>query len=237
MMLSGIIMLGGGYYVYSNKEKPLLNDDMLGIIYAVTADGVFTDKEKEVVNGFADKYRVDREIVYQHIDEILANIDFDAETEIIDQNKKKGDDFEKFIIKKFDKEKFKILQWAGDKYVDGIYSEKTQQPDIIVEFSYENYKRTFAVECKWRNKAENGKIYFSYKDQLKRYKKFQKDENTDVYIALGIGGKASAPEELYLIPLKDLKDPYVSEDKLSKYKKKVNCDFYFKMNYAQLDIQ
>lgn len=238
MMVIGLLMLGSGYYVFSmNANNSQFNDEILGIIYAVTADGVVTPNEKTVLNNVADKYKVDRETVYQHVEDILSSVEFDAETEIIDQSKKKGDDFEKFIIKKFNQKNFKIKQWAGDKYVDGIFSEKTQQPDIIVEFNYDDYVRTVAVECKWRSKEENGKIYFSYKDQLLRYKDFQNNESIDVYIALGIGGKAYAPNELYLIPLKELKYPYITVGKLIKYKKQVNDNFYFKMKYAVLDIR
>jgi len=112
----------------------------------------------------------------------------EAETEIIDQSKRKGDDFEKFIIKKFNKKFFTIKQWASDKYVDGIYSVENQQPDIIVEFHLRDYIKKVAIECKWRSSFFQGSVQFSYDDQLKRYKEFEQKEDIDIYIALGIGG-------------------------------------------------
>jgi len=49
-------------------------------------------------------------------------------------NSKYGCDFKKFIVQKFDKKYFKIKQWAGDKYVDGVYADTNLDPDILVEF-------------------------------------------------------------------------------------------------------
>jgi len=42
----------------------------------------------------------------------MAGLNIKAETEIIDQNKKNGNDFEKFVVQKFDKKYFSIKNWA-----------------------------------------------------------------------------------------------------------------------------
>jgi len=245
MMILGILLLASGYLVYSNHQKLVAkkqtsamvsSESMSSLIQAVTADGVLTNKEKNMVEQSAIKYDVDPKAAFAQIDEILSSADNEAETEIVDQEKKKGDDFEKFIIKKFNKKFFTIKQWAGDKYVEGIFSEKTQQPDIIVEFNLGNYSKKVAIECKYRSSIFKGSVQFSYDDQLKRYKEFEQKEHTDVYIALGIGGKASNPEALYLIPLKSQDEPFITKHDLVKYKKETWANFYLDRHTGTLDI-
>lgn len=237
MMISGIIILFGGYFVYTNNGQNNGRAEMNRLIKAVTADGVFTENERVQVMEVADKYKMDKRVILVQIKDILAACKEEAETEIIDQAKKKGYDFEKFMVKKFNMKYFTIKQWAGDKYVEGIYSEKTTQPDLIIEFAHEDYTKVFAVECKYRSKVENGKVKFSYEDQLNRYRKFEKEESIDVYIALGIGGTASKPDELYLIPLTELSFYEVSTSSLLKYRKEVNGYFFLDMGTELLEIR
>ena len=237
MMIAGGILLVSGYFVFANKEKNLSHiEEMEGLIQAVTADGVFTEKEKVLISQAADKHNIDKAEVFEKIEERLSNAEDEAEAEIIDQASKNGYDFEKYIVRKFSKKRFTIKKWAGDKYVEGIYSEENQYPDIVVEFQYESYKRPLAIECKWRREYNNGSIKFSYDAQLKRYKQFAKEYKTTVYIALGVGGKALAPDELYLIPLKDLQEPTISSKDLTKYKKNPDDAFYYDMKAKTLNI-
>jgi hypothetical protein len=245
MMITGLILLVTGYLTYNIHQKKELQaktttqvstESMAGIIQAVTADGVLSNKEKKMVEQAATKYNLDPKVAFDQINQILSTEDIEAETEIINQNKKKGDDFEKFIIKKFNKQYFTIKQWAGDKFIDGTYSEKTQQPDIIVEFNLRDYSKKVAIECKYRSSIYNSDVQLSYADQLKRYKEFEQKEQTDVYIVLGVGGKASKPEWLYLIPLKDLKEPFITKNDLLKYKKEMWANFYLDTQSGILNI-
>jgi hypothetical protein len=245
MMITGLILLVTGYLTYNTHQKKELQakttsqvstESMAGIIQAVTADGVLSNKERAMVEKNAAKYNLDAKEAFDRIDEILSSEDNEAETEIINQNKKKGDDFEKFIIKKFNKQYFTIKQWAGDKFIDGTYSEKTQQPDIIVEFNLRDYSKKVAIECKWRSSTFKGGVQVSYADQLKRYKEFEQQEKTDVYIALGIGGRASMPDSLYLIPLKSISNPFISENDLSSFKMKIDNSFFLNAKNGVLNM-
>lgn len=248
MMVGGIVMLLGGYFVYSNNvinnEPNHVRDnghsngevEMAALIKAVSADGVFTENERVHIIEVADKYKMDKRSVLVRVKEQIALNNTEPETEIIDQAKKKGDDFEKFMAKKINKKYFTIKQWAGDKYVEGIYSEKTTQPDLVIEFAHKDYTKVFAVECKYRSKVGNGKVIISYEDQLNRYRKFEKEESIDVYIAIGIGGKASNPDELYLIPLSELSFHEVAISTLLKYRKEVGARFFLNMGNGVLNI-
>ena len=110
--------------------------------------------------------------------------------------------------------------------MDGIYSEQTLNPDLVVDFKMGNFKKNVAVECKWRSRIKNGYVQFSYDDQLKRYKDFENSQNIDVYIALGIGGEATKPQSLYLIPLNELEEPFIQTGQLKKYWKLVDAPFF-----------
>ena len=52
-------------------------------------------------------------------------------------------------------------------------------------------------------------------------------ENYPVLIVLGIGGKPSNPDELYILPIKDLNKPVRHKSVLGKYRKKIDADFFF----------
>ena len=93
------------------------------------------------------------------------------------------------------------LFWIAQ--VNGLYDETTQNPDILFEFNLKNEIRLFSVECKWRKKLNNNGVEFAYESQLARNRKYETEKNIPVYIAIGIGGEASNPEHLFLIPLKN----------------------------------
>jgi len=87
-----------------------------------------------MIKQIAVEKELDYNKIISDIEIQLLALDNDSETEIIDCNKKNGDDFEKFVVQKFDKKYFTIKEWAGDKYVNGKYAETTSQPDILFEF-------------------------------------------------------------------------------------------------------
>lgn len=142
-------------------------------------------------------------------------------------NKKKGDDFEAFIVSKFNKENFIFKNWAGDKIANGQYAESTTQPDLLYEWKGSAKNFPLWVECKWRSKAENGKLNFAYPKQLERYKKYEKEEGIPVFIALGVGGKPSKPKELFVIPLRFIHSHELDLSKLKGYKKSVEDEFTY----------
>jgi hypothetical protein len=235
MMIAGVILVVAGYFVYTSQKGTSKAENIKEQLDAIAADGVISNREKEHVQKLASKYNLNNNDLIKEIEKRISESPNDAETEIINQSKKKGDDFEKFIAKKFNKKYYTIVQWAGDKYVDGVYSEKTLQPDIVVEFKLREESITIAVECKYRSKAGE-KLKLSYKDQLERYRAYQKDSKVKVYMTVGVGGKASSPENLYLIPLDSLVTPEISVSALLAYKKEPGANFYYDVKSGELDI-
>jgi hypothetical protein len=51
------------------------------------------------------------------------------------------------------------------------------------------------------------------------YKDFAKEKSIKVFVIIGIGGEANLPEELYIIPLAEIKGIFLDKEFLGKYKK------------------
>ena len=100
------------------------------LISMATADGVLTPNEAKQLKTKADELGLRYDDYSKTIDESLRSSGRDPETKKLDKNKEKGNDFEAFIVRKFSKKYFELLDWAGDKYVDGIYAATTTQPDL-----------------------------------------------------------------------------------------------------------
>lgn len=149
-------------------------------------------------------------------------------------NFNKGLAFEKFIVKKFNPKLYVIKEWAGDKYVDGVYAETTQHPDLLIEFIGYNQNKQFAVECKWRQNTYRDGVSFSTKEQLDRYRKFSEEKQLTVYLAIGLGGTADSPDKLFIVPLNEIEYPFMSIGQLNKYAKKVDANFFYDYKKGEL---
>ncbi len=117
-------------------------------------------------------------------------------------SEQKGRDFEDYVVQKFDKRYFKLKEWRSDKYVNGLYPESNMNPDLRYCFSYNGVEKYFEVECKFRTDLYYD-VFTISEIQLSRYREYQIVNNVDVYLCLGLGGKASDPRELFLIPLEE----------------------------------
>jgi hypothetical protein len=217
------------------KEEKSLDTDLNNVIAMAIADGVLTKNERETIRKIAKEKSLDYESIILDVEQKLKHNNIEAETEVIDQLKKKGNDFEKYVVEKFSKKYFKLKEWAGDKYVNGTYAETTLHPDLVLVFTLKGESRTFAVECKWRKSLYNGGIEFANTDQLARYKKFEKQQNIPVYIAVGTGGEASNPKYLSVIPVAEIETPFLSLDVLKKHNRNTEQNFFYDMESGKLD--
>ena len=216
-----------------NKLKENISE-LEKVIEMAIADGVLTNNERKIIKRITTENSFDYDVVIKDIENKLSNTDVDSETEIIDYKKRNGDDFEKYIAQKFDKKFFNIKEWAGDKYVNGIYADTTPQPDILLEFRLGKKTVEFSVECKWRQKLYKGGIEFAKMEQLNRYKVFENKRKIPVFVIIGIGSKGHSPQKLYVVPLKDIESNFIYLDKLEKYEKKIEKNFFFDMKTKEL---
>jgi hypothetical protein len=141
------------------------------------------------------------------------------ENGVFTTEKQKGDDFEKFIVQKFSKNYFTVLEWTSDKYIQGRYAKSNMNPDLTLRLKLKDLEKDFAVECKYRSTYYKNGVEWGSGQQLQHYKSFATDKRIPVFVAIGIGGVANAPEELFIIPLTEISDTFLTKSFLSKYKK------------------
>ncbi len=189
------------------------------LITIATADGQLTKNEQKILQDKASELGLDYAEHTTKIDELLQSKQQNKETSIIDKDKEKGDDFEKYVVEKFSKKYFSIVEWAGDKFVNGKYAETTQQPDLKIKFKYKDILADFAVECKYRSNYYKNGIEWCSEWQLKNYQKFASEKNIPVFVAIGVGGLATEPNELFIIPLEKIRTNFLPKEFLMKFKK------------------
>lgn len=168
--------------------------------------------------------------------DIVDNSDVKSITERddADLNYKNGLNFEKFVVKKFSPKYFKVKEWAGDKFVEGVYAETNQHPDLLMEFIGYKQNKEFAVECKWRQKLYKNGLDFSNPQQLDRYRDYAKKKGVSVFMVLGLGGTGDNPEKLYVVPLVEISKPFMHISELKKYEKKMKTNFFYDHEKGEL---
>lgn len=147
----------------------------------------------------------------------VQNTEIDQKTE----NEKKGLDFEKWVISKFPEKYYKLLDWKGDKIVEGRYPESSRYPDLEFELQLSDGKisEKFSVECKWRSSFYQGAVNWASQEKIAIYNKFSEERNQEVFLVLGVGGEPSAPNSVYVIPLKSAQQSRLKEADLEQYKR------------------
>ncbi len=157
-----------------------------------------------------------------------ANIEKTKEDDF-DENKAKGDAFESFVVKHFDKNYFTLQEWRGDKYVDGNYPVSSHFPDLEVNFTFknQNINENFAIECKWRKTYYKNSIEWAHNYQIKNYREYTDKLNIPVFVVIGVGGEPNKPNEIFIIPLSKLESNTISKDELKPYKRKTVDENFF----------
>lgn len=163
----------------------------------VAADGVVTPKERQTLKDFAKEYGLEissvMRLAYGFAKDVVP------EVEIADPNEIKGRRFEEFVVSLLaDRSKTQLIAWRGDKIVNDIYAPDTLYPDLEIAHKLDVEPVQYFVECKYRSSWADGTIDIS--SQFLRYYFHAKHHNKELFIALGIGGTPSCPDEFYIVP-------------------------------------
>lgn len=151
-------------------------------------------------------------------------------TTSFDENKRKGDAFEKYVVKHFDPKFFNVMEWRGDKYVDGRYAVSSHFPDLEIEFFFKKRDVTerFAVECKWRNDYFKGGVQWAENYNIRNYQEFAREVKIPVFVVIGIGGTPDQPSDIYVLPLKKATTPFLTTTELAPFKRRdPKADFFY----------
>lgn len=149
--------------------------------------------------------------------------------ESFDENKAKGDAFERFVVKNFDPKYFTLQEWRSDKYVDGIYPVSNHFPDLEVFFDFKSkgIRQLFAIECKWRKSYYKNSIEWARDYQIRNYKEYADTIKIPVFVVIGVAGKPENPQELFIVPLQKMENCTISKNDLMKYKKNSEDNRFF----------
>ena len=128
---------------------------------------------------------------------------------------------------------YKNLRWAGDKYVDGRYDERNKQPDVIFDIEL-NKVYSVAIECKFKMSYYKDCLFVARKEQLDRYRDFQERSGVPVFLAIGVVGSGSHPEELFIVPLNAIKFPIVTKKYMEKFSKKLDQKLFYHVKSRNL---
>lgn len=161
------------------------------------SDGAITPSERKALSEFAKIYGLDSAKLIR-----LAfgmSKDYDKEVEIADPKEIKGREFEKFVVSLCsDKSRFKLLAWRGDKISGSTYAADVLLPDLYLRHQLDTCRVEYLIECKYRSSW--GEYGINLSSQYLRYHFASKDSGKELFIALGIGGTPSDPDDFFLIP-------------------------------------
>ena len=140
------------------------------------------------------------------------------------KNKYLGDRFEEWVVKNSNISKdgcsdlnagkifWRLLDWRGDKYVEGYRPLSSSSPDLLLECAVDRsriYKvgEIIAVECKWRSKVG---FYLDRKD-IEKYEVYMNINQLNrpiksLFYVFGFGWVNGAPEHVYVVPARELYD-------------------------------
>lgn len=179
------------------KESISIEDAAHWVAKMAAKDGIITNNERRLMKEFADSFAIDVNDLYDLADVFCQSAE--QEVELVNANQIKGRRFEEFVVSLLcDRKKFKLLAWRSDKIYQDIYATENLYPDLHVRHNLQTSTVEYFVECKYRSTWGCGKIDIS--SQFLRYRSYAKAHNVELFIALGIGGKPTLPDEFLVIP-------------------------------------
>ena len=139
----------------------------------------------------------------------------------------KGDKFEHYIrAHLFIKDRYHLIQKTHDYATNkGDFVENTKEPDY--KFKCIKTGKEFFVEAKYRSNYYENAIEWCKPYQLKRYKEI--DKKTPVFVTIGVGNSPSSPDQIFFIPLKDMKYTKLFRSFLKDYEVSVNSPIDYRL--------
>lgn len=162
-------------------------------------DGVVTPAERMLLKEFAELHGIIPNSLLRMAHAIANKVDI-PEVEFVNHSTMKGRMFEKFVVRlTSDSSRFTHLNWSSDKSVDGIYFLDTLMPDLYLRHRLDFGTVEYYVECKYRSYLPDGTLDIS--TQLNRYHRMiSANTKKELFVAIGLGGSPSNPEQFYVIP-------------------------------------
>jgi len=127
----------------------------------------------------------------------------------------KGEAFQNYVCHKlFPDSSYELLHRTHGYTVNKErYVGDSRYPDF--QFRVKNNKKEFFVEAKYRSTFNQDRVEWCSFNQLRRYQVI--DKKTPVIVILGVGEKPSAPSQIFMVAMKDIKYTMLYKSFLKKY--------------------
>ena len=200
-----------------DTESISINEAARWLAAMAAMDGVVSPNERKLIKDFADTYGIEAKSLYRMAYAIANNVDV-PEVEFISRPEMIGRMFEDFVVSLCsDKSRFKLLAWRGDKINGEVYALENLLPDLHLRHRLDAGEVEYLVECKYRSSWGDDGIDLSR--QYVRYLNAAKDRKVELFIALGVGGTPSNPDEFVIVPGRMVKlDKKIDRDRFIKCK-------------------
>lgn len=139
---------------------------------------------------------------------------------------KKGNEFETFVVRRFDSDYFTLVEWRSDKCVDDRFPVMSKFPDLEFYYKSNTEEKYFAVECKWREHFANGFLKLD-KFHIENYKHYESVMAIQTFVIVGIGNTPGNPNQVYIIPLHQIDDHLMNDMSLRPYLRAKPHDNFF----------
>ncbi len=216
-----LLVIGGGFlYVYKRKKRRQEELSWLQEHAPSESPEVGISEEVPVFST-----SVVEDLKKSIVEELSENFKSMSSGDLTPQGK--GREFENFVVSLFNPEYFTLDEWQSDKFHNGIYPSASLGPDLVYTFQTSSDFGRLAVECKWRCEIPSKGVNIGQQRQLDTYKKFRSDRRMPVFLVLGIGGKPSHPEELYIMPINEVRSTVLRQYELHEYRRTRRGYLYF----------
>lgn len=176
-------------------------DTAMWMCRAVSSDGVVSESEVRVLQGFCRLHGLDAD---EMMERAMTYCEYEN-PEVVELGREyvKGYGFEKFVVRSLCRDSgFQLLTWRGDKSVDGIVAKDDRLPDLRLSCQRIMPEREFFVECKYRRLHTGWNGFKRW--QLDRYADFSRKKRVKVIMVYGTGGSAEHPQRVFVMPVWEL---------------------------------
>lgn len=184
------------------------------------------------LNNFVDLKKRISKAINAFLEDDNAENDENNNHSMNDECIEKGNEFETFVVNRFDDKYFSIVEWSTDiMRKHDRYVESDSKPDLTMRYVPTGEK--FCIECKFRANLFKGALQWSKYDQLQRYKDFHEKSELPLFIVIGLGGIPSNPKRLFCIPIREAKYPKLYPSIFENYERETLKPFFWKNGYLK----
>lgn len=185
-----------------------------------SADGVISASERRLLKEYAEANGIDGGKLIRMAYAMAGRVEL-PEVEAVDPAELKGRQFEEFVVSLCaDNSRFRLLAWRGDKIAGHTYARENLLPDLHISHKLKDTAVEYLVECKYRSSWGAEGVDLS--GQLPRYRRISAESGLELFIALGVGGAPSSPDEFLVVP-----------SRMVRHDMKIDRDRYLKCSCAK----